>query len=35
MLRSTFTPNRTECNRDRDEARNNPPRFTDPNGVGR
>jgi hypothetical protein len=35
MLRSTFTPNRTECNRDHDETPNNPKPIPGPDGAGR
>ena len=35
MLRSAFTPNRTECNRDRDETPNNPTHLTGVEDAGR
>ena len=35
MLRSAATPNRTECNRVRDETRHNPTPPTDARGAGR
>jgi hypothetical protein len=35
MLRSVFTPNRTECNRDHDKTPNNPKPIPGPGGAAR